>query len=369
MKIGASAWVSIAMCAALGLPIAAQTSSSGDADRGPVLRERPPAPPAQAMQPRLNLDVIVQDADGRPVNGLQPWDFKLTDNGSPSKILFMHAYDGDQSKPVPPVEVILAIDEINLPFTQISFVKQELSRFLNQADGRLPQPVSLVLLTDTGLRIQPSPTRDGKILLATVEKLQGDIRTINEATGSEGSIERFQQSVHQLRAIAANEARRPGRKLLVWIGPGWPMLDSEHYATPTEQNRKRYFQAIVELTNWLRTARITLYSVSSIDPNVGREFVYKSFLNGVPDWQRAAAGNLALKVLVAQTGGLILGPDNDLAAQINRCMADANRFYQLSFAPPEAKSMDEYHALRVQVDRPGLSVRTASGYYDEPPSQ
>jgi hypothetical protein len=33
-------------------------------------------------------------------------------------------------------------------------------------------------------------------------------------------------------------------------------------------------------------------------------------------------------------GGLILGPDNDLATQIDRCLAAANEFYRISFNPP-----------------------------------
>jgi len=33
---------------------------------------------------------------------------------------------------------------------------------------------------------------------------------------------------------------------------------------------------------------------------------------------------------------------------------------------PPAAEPNEYHELRVQVDRPGLSGRTTSGYYNQP---
>jgi hypothetical protein len=72
-------------------------------------------------------------------------------------------------------------------------------------------------------------------------------------------------------------------------------------------------------------------------------------------------------VLVTQTGGLIQGPDNDLVSQINRCIDDANVFYRTSFNPPVPEHPDEYHDLRVVVDKPGLTVRTTTGYYNEPP--
>jgi VWFA-related protein len=77
-------------------------------------------------------------------------------------------------------------------------------------------------------------------------------------------------------------------------------------------------------------------------------------------------GDLALKVLATQTGGRIFGPNNDLANQIEHCIADANNFYRISFDPPATDQADEYHDLKVTVDKPGVTVRTNTGYYNEP---
>jgi VWFA-related protein len=173
-----------------------------------------------------------------------------------------------------------------------------------------------------------------------------------------------------MATIAENEAKRPGRKLLIWVGPGWPMLQSQAFRF-NEKNRRQYFDVIVELTNRLREARIVVYSVAPEDSSMGggpsRSLLYKSFLKGVATEQQADVGNLALKVLVTQTGGRILGPDNDLVGQVNQCIAEANGFYRLSFNPPHADHPDEYHDLQVQVNQPGMMVRTNSGYYNEPP--
>ena len=76
--------------------------------------------------------------------------------------------------------------------------------------------------------------------------------------------------------------------------------------------------------------------------------------------------NLGLKVLAVQSGGRILGPDNDLAAQINSCIAEASAFYTLSFNPLSANHADEYHDLKVEIARPGLTARTNTGYYNQP---
>ena len=318
----------------------------------------------------MSLDVVVNDATGMPVRGLEPWDFKLLDNDRSSKILSFHSYDGAAVRPDPPVEVILVVDELNLPFTLVAFVRSELAEFLRQNGGHLAQPLSIMLLTEEGLRIQPRPSLDGLAQLDLLNRIQGHISSINTAMGAEGALERAQISVHQMATIAENEAKKPGRKLLIWVGPGWPMLQSQAFRF-NEKDQRRYFDVIVELTNRLREARIVVYSVSPEDSSMGggpsRSLLYKSFVKGVTTEQEADIGNLALKVLVSRTGGRILGPDNDLVGQINQCIAEANAFYRLSFDPPRADHPDEYHDLQVQVNQPGIMVRTNSGYYNEPP--
>ena len=111
--------------------------------------------------------------------------------------------------------------------------------------------------------------------------------------GNEGALERTQISVHQSAAIAENEARQPGRKLLIWVGPGWPMLQSQNF-TFSERDRRRYFDVIVELTNRLREARIVVYSVAPADSSLGggpgRSQLYKAFLK--PVTTRHAPGNM-----------------------------------------------------------------------------
>ena len=94
--------------------------------------------------------------------------------------------------------------------------------------------------------------------------------------------------------------------------------------------------------------------------------LYQKFLPAVTTPREANAGNLALKVLVTQTGGQILGPNNNLAGQIDQCIDDADSFYRISFDPPPAQHADEYHSLKMQVGRPGVTVRTNVGYYDQP---
>ena len=139
----------------------------------------------------------------------------------------------------------------------------------------------------------------------------------------------------------------------------------------TEKQQRRNFDSVVEMSAALREAQITMYSVSPVlvIQNGPNPMLYKNFLSPVKTAYDAEAGDLGLKVLVTQTGGKIMGPDNDVVTQINQCIDDANAFYRIGFDPPAADHADEYHDLKLLVDRPSLTVRTNTGYYNEPANQ
>jgi VWFA-related protein len=369
-----SAFLALLLCLP-GLTRSQTTPAPSPEPDNPTLVQWPPFKAPRAPSPispegRIHLDILVSDGGGKPVFGLQPPDFTILDNNQPRKLLSFRSYDGVNVKPAPPVEVILVVDTVNLPFQQISFIHQEIARFLRQNSGHLAQPVSLMLLTEAGLRIQPRPSVDGNALLTVLDQIKGSVHGITSAMGAEGDLQRFQLSLRQMAAIAENEARRPGRKLLIWVGPGWPMLNSPNFSF-SDKDQRRYFDAIVELSTQMREARMALYSVSPTNSVMGagtREFLYKDFLKGVRSPRQSDTGDLTLKVLAVQSGGRIVGPDNDIAGQIDNCIADANAFYTLSFNPPPAERADEYHDLKVTVSQAGLTVRTNTGYYNQPPA-
>ena len=335
----------------------------------PELSHRPPPKPKSHLisEGKIKLDVVVDDSAGKPVLGLQPWDFKILDNSQPRKVMSFRAFNDLEVKPDPPVEVVLVIDMVNLPFQEVAFTRGEIQRFLKENDGHLKQPVTLLLLRDVGMQVQPRPSVDGNALLSVVSQIKGGVRTVDSAMGGEGLLERFQLCAHEMGSIAENEARKPGRKLLIWVGPGWPMLNRPELGYYSEKDQRRYFDGIVELSTKLREARMVVYSVSPAEgANTTSSIRYQDYLKGVKSPRESDAGDLALKVLVTQSGGKVFGPDNDLASQIERCITDANDFYRISFDPPAAEHADEYHDLKVTVDKPGVMVRTNSGYYNQP---
>lgn len=352
-------------------------SPEAQAQHGPVLVHRPspkPATPPRVATPdgRIHLDVVVTDAAGKPVFGLEPGDFKLLDNDQPGRILSFHSFDGVNVKPDPAVEVILVLDIANLPFQQVAFVRTEVERFLRQNGGHLVQPVSIYLLSESGLQIQPRPSVDGNALVKVLNQINGRLQTTYAVEGADADLRHFELSVRQLASIAENKVKDPGRKLLIWLGPGWPMVEGGNYRF-SDRDQRSYFDAIVELSTTLRQARMAVYSVSATGPALGagpdRRFLYRDYLRGVKSARQADTGDLALKVLATHSGGRILGPDNNVTAQINNVIAEANTFYSISFNPPPAQHTDEYHDLKVLLGKPGLLARTNTGYYNEPPGK
>jgi VWFA-related protein len=326
-----------------------------------------PAAPAHAADHRITLDVQVTDQAGNPVRGLQQQDFTVLDNKQLQNILSFQAKDAKTSAD-PVTEVVLLVDAVNASFQIVAQEKDQISRFLRQNGGHLAQPVSMIFLGDTNVQVENAATRDGNGLADYLDKNATALRTLRRSAGFYGAVERFQLSLRTMGQIADYEAAKPGRKMLIWISPGWATLSGPHIELTSNQEQQ-LFNSIVYASNSLRQARITLYSIDplgTLDAGGFRTFYYKEFLKPVTAPRQAQAGNLALQVLAEQSGGRVLNSSNDITSEIASCVADANAYYVLSFEPPPADGPKEYHALQVKVGKPGMTVRTRAGYYSAP---
>ena len=314
------------------------------------------------------LDVVVSDKAGNAIAGLGEQDFTLLDDKQPRKITSFQATDGTNRAADPALQVIFLVDAVNTGIQSVGYERLQLEKFLRQDGGRLSLPTSLVLFTDTATRVQPTPTRDGNLLASSLDDNQTALRALGRSAGFYGAAERLDLSLRALDGVARNAANQPGRKMLIWLSPGWPILSGPNVDL-TEKNEQWLFRTITTLSQELREARITLYSIDPLgmgDAGGLQTFYYRSFLKGVSSYRNAQNGNLALQVLAAQTGGRVLNTGNDIDKEITGCLEDAKAFYTLSFDSPPADHPDEYHSLEVKVDKPKVNARTRMGYYAEP---
>jgi VWFA-related protein len=340
---------------------------------GPAGRAEPAASvPAVSAERLMTLDVVVSDKSGKPVQGLQQQDFTLLDNKQPQKILSFQAIEGGAATADLPVEVKLLMDGVNTAFTNVAIERNEMIKFLGRNGGALAQPISLVFFSDSGAT-ETISSRDGNAVVADLNQKQLGLRAIGRAQGFYGGLERMQMSLNMLKKFADYEASLPGRKLLVWISPGWPFLISGlDQALMSQRQKQDLFNTLVSLWDGLRRARITLYNIDPMgtaDAGGLRTTDYKQFLKGVKKADQADNGYLALQVLAAESGGRVLNSSNDLAGEIATCVADANSFYVLSFESLPGDGPNEYHALDIKLGKPGLTARTRAGYYAQPESR
>ncbi len=348
-------------CFSLFLGFAQQNKPAGQSEPAASV-------PPGGVNRRITLDVVVADKSGKPVPGLQQDDFTLLDNKQPQKIVSFQAVEGGGATADPPVEVVLIVDGVNTAFTKATYAREQIKKFLRRDGEELPRPVSMAYFSDTGMTIGETSSRDGNALITEIDQSKAALRAIGRAQGFYGASDRQQLSIRALEQLILYETARPGRKLVVWIGPGWPLLTGPRVDLTTK-NQQSVFDAIVGLSDGLRQARITLYQIDPLgmtDAGGLQTSYYKEFLKGVRKPNQTQLGNLALQVLTVQSGGRVLNSNNDVAGEIAACVEDANTFYALSFDGLAGDGPNEYHALEVKLGKRGLVARTRSGYYAQP---
>lgn len=320
----------------------------------------PPPPPATNQ---ILLDVVVTPKSGPPVADLQQQDLTLLDNKSPQPITSFKAVPGREA----PVEIVIVIDAVNTGFRTLSFERTQLSKFLRSEGGHLAYPIALVVFTDKGAQIIGNFSSDGNALGDTLDHSEIGLRDLTRAAGFYGAAERLQLSLKVFGQLAESESRRPGRKVMLWVSPGWPLLSGPRVELDSKQQAS-IFSEVVRLTTRLQRAGVTVYNVNPLGADEGplRTNYYKDFVKGVSKPNQVLAGNLGLQVFAVQSGGLVLDFNNDVASLLQQCISDIAPYYEISFAAAAAERPDEYHHLEIKIAKPGLTARTRQGYYAQP---
>jgi VWFA-related protein len=323
-------------------------------------QQKMPSTPLAASS--VSLDVVVTPKSGPPVADLQQQDFTILDNKTPRHITSFHAFGGSQA----PIHVLIVLDAVNVPYESIAYSRGEIDKFLHANGGRLAYPTQLAFFTDKGMQVQQSFSTDGNELSSSLDQYAVALRDIRRSSQWQES-ERFDLSISALRSFSESQANLPGRKLILWVSPGWPLLSGPRIYLDAKQ-QDQLFSLIVGLSTQMREAAVTLYNINPIGAaeGVGRAFYYQDFLKGVSKQSQVQVADLSLQVLATQSGGLVFTGSNNLTAMLQQSVADGQAYYELSFDPPRADHANEYHQIEVQVAKPGLTARTREGYYLQP---
>ncbi len=325
--------------------------------------------PAQKAQPTassatytVNLDVVVQTKSGSLVPNLSQQDFTAVDNKKARPIESFAVMTPAQI----PVHVIVFMDAVNTDFNKMAYVRGEVDRFLRAREGQLADPTAVAILEDKGPEMADRYSTNGNEVADSLDHFTIGLREITR-NSSWGASDRLQISLNAFHQLLNYAATVPGRKIVLWISPGWPLLSGPRVDLDWKQ-QQGIFDDIVNISTQMRKADVTLYDLNPLgagEPMLRADY-YQDFLKGVSKPQQVQIGDLGLQVLAVHSGGLALESNSDVAGMIARCLADVHSWYAISFDSPVSGEPNEYHNIAVRVGEKGLVVRTRDGYYANP---
>ena len=336
------------------------------------------------------MNVQVADKTGRAALGLEPSDFTLVDNGKTRPIPTFHRIARGMADR--PAGIVVILDGLNNSAKSIANDRAAVERYFKSAPTQLAFPMAVAAVSDAGAKMG-SMSRSPETLLAELHELAGGLRPIHcadevdqnqsfmrvwmpdanaSAPGNQRHLsclnERFVRSVNALRTLANRQLDLPGRAIFVWLGPGWPMLRNAEFRPDDKAERDNLFRNLVNVSNALEEAQVTLNLVSPTNLYRKTEDLANAGATYIPAIERAdqiTAANLSLAALAQQSGGQVLDGEMDIPSGIEACIEDAQAYYTLAFDTPAAADFGEYHSLAVTVDKPGLAVRAPTLYYAE----
>jgi VWFA-related protein len=343
---------------------------------------------------RITLNVQATDSAGKPVTDLDANDFTILDGREPRQIAAFHAIDGEAMNDA--TEIIILLDAVNSTTQAFNEEREGILKFLAASHGPLPHPTSFVLLSNGHLKATSATTDRnavGRAFVSMTKNIHSDACPRVDASvaqaveaGGAGALGEsgiggnavevarclqihFKDSIAAIGGIAQQQLTVGGRTILIWVGPGWPLLSDVEFQRMTPAAHKSCFKEVVSVLHDLNAAQITLDAVGLQDAAREAEIArvdLHALAAGTASAESAAPSSLALQVLAHQTGGQITSRSSDIPADLHKSFNDADWYYALSFNPPPAQNGVELRPIEVKVNRPGVTIRTVTAYYLQP---
>jgi VWFA-related protein len=347
----------------------AQQSASPSADSG--------QPVVKVATRLVVLSVVVTDKTGNPITGLTKDDFRILENDQPQAIASFEpaAEFASSAAPEPaatpalpdvnaPPQAALVLDQLNTKSEDLMFAAEEIRAFLRAQPPHLSQPTSLYSLTKRGLELLATPTQDRDSLLAVFKKSIVELppHTL-ESGGVQGGADRLLAALLALDEMALSSAHQKGRKNIIWIGNGIPILSAGGVDL---SNRARFLDWVHYTVNWLQESQTTVYTVDPRGLEVAPETLALDFGSAIVPQTGLTLSDLVFESLAPESGGAIFRRRNDVDVAIATALRDGFSSYTLSYYPRNNKWDSAFRSIRVVVNGTGLTARTQRGYYAFP---
>ncbi len=404
------------------------------------------------------VDVLVTDRAGRPVLDLGPEEFRLTEDGEPVAITqFSGPRAGAEAVPGPaatgesPVSVslpatpraeaerfVIFLDQLHLkPISRV----RSLQQLWTVLEARLSERTEVMVASFDGtVQVVLPPTRDRKPLLEVLteqarygsqalaldfeerqilhtlrQHLEVEIESMlrfappddvmDQACGLVGQTARaYAQQVYgrvehtaaALREFAASLGAFPGRKVLLHVSDGFPLVagqeafealigwcDGSMVMQGLERDNllsccppARFFPAAATMelhalntaAHWNRVVaeanshRVTLYTLQALGLEAPRAADVDAVrTSGTAEFAARMNDQDPLFFMADETGGRAIFNTNDFRPDLERMLGDDELRYELAFTPQGARD-GRVHRLSLEVTRPGLTVHHRKSY-------
>lgn len=377
----------------------------------------------------VNIDVRVTDRDGRPVHGLEREDFLVRQDGRPVEIVNFYAVE--DGRPVPPREeaapapaeepppsavqpqntlppdqrlwLIVFVDNYNLDPLERDRILPALRSFL--FDSLRPDDRAMIVTFDRALEVRLPFTGDEALLVETVARLRGEsgFRPLRRRAQADllGRIDRADNgrqallltrayaeelrhevdvTVRALEGLVESLGGLPGRKALLHVSSGIPMLAaeelfhvigqkfemSEAYAEVGRHDTTRAWERIGRTANAHRVVFYTLDAGGMRGMQyAGAEYEGLTTPHLRRTMDSVVPENLqsSLRLLAAETGGVAILNQNDVRPALDAVRDDLGSFYSLGIRSTGVESA-RHHQIEVELREPrrGVTVRHRGAY-------
>jgi len=366
---------------------------------------------------RQVTDLIADDfeifEDGKPQQ-ITNFSYVSNEAKAPEEAARPSAAPADKNAlPVPPARLrpeqvrrtmALVVDDLGLSFESAYFTRNALKRFVDEQ--MQPNDLVAIIRTGAGIGALQQFTSDKRMLYAAIERvkfnlngrggvgmfapLAGNSQLAGGQAGEEGrgnnrgetdedrdiaaELDQFREEIFSVGTLGAvNYVVRgmrelPGRKSVVLFSDGFVLFSRNDGRVDNTRVR----QALRNLTDLANRASVVIYS---LDP---RGLVYTG-LTAADDTSGFTPEQLSrrisersdrlfetqsgLRYLAEETGGFAVVNSNDLNRGVRRVLEDQKGYYLIGYRPAGETFDRRYHKFGVKVKRPGLKVRTRTGFY------
>jgi VWFA-related protein len=370
----------------------------------------------RAQSQIVRIDVEVTDGKGRPVKGLRPDQFTITDDGKIEKISAFSYSDIEKMETAGPEDtkpIVIPVDNagpnvrpaqaeaisnqvhdrrmIALFFDMTSMGTDDILRAHDAAEKYLKKqmsPADLVAIVTfgTNLSILANFTNDRDTLEKAVAALvpgaasqlanplyaaaQNGEYSVQQDTGAaymadetEFNVFNTDQKLEAIENFTEVLAGIPGRKALVEFTGG---------ITQTGEENRAALRAATDAAN---RADVSIYSIDArgmfATPPGGDATTAASSGNSMfsgasvfhqTDQRESSRDTLA--TLSSDTGGRAFFDLGDLSDAFPKIQSENSGYYLIGYnLPPDVKRDGSWHAVRVKVNARGAHVRYRNGYY------